>query len=147
MPNMSREGLRRRRQAIIALGWSSVIFFGGWLGLHLTMGVNRGHSLIGGAVRPTAPITGNGWLLDTTAFVVTLAGLAAILAAWQWICSRLGDEPDPTLSPQDVAAQPLYIVEVPLLNRLIVASAIVCLAATALLGSAVLPLILMKYGW
>ncbi|MCZ8377360.1 hypothetical protein O6P37_00645 [Mycobacterium sp. CPCC 205372] len=144
---MSSTALRRRRQAIIALGWSSVLVFGGWLGLHLVMGVVRGHSLVSGAVLPTEPIVGNGWVVDTAAFLATFAVLALILAGWQWLCSRLGDEPDPTLSAEDLAAQPLYIIEIPALNKAIVGSAIVCLVCSALLGSAVLPLIITKYGW
>jgi hypothetical protein len=145
----SPESLRRRRQAIVVLGWSSLVFFGAWVGLHLAIGIIRGHSLISGHVRPLEPGTqpGHGLFADTLIFAGTFVVLALLIAGWQWLASRLGDQPDPTLSPEEIESQPLYEIDIPVLNKSIVITAIVCLVGSALLGSAVLPAILTKYGW
>lgn len=142
------ETLRRRRQAIIILGWSSVVFFGAWIAVQLAIGVIKGHSLIHGDVQPLQKGTqgGHGWLPDMLIFVATLIGLAMVIAGWQWLASRLGSDPDRRLSDAEIDAQPLYDVEVPALNKAIIVSAIVCMVAMAVTCAALLPAILIKYG-
>lgn len=141
--------VRRRRQAIVVLGWFSVVFFGVWIGLHLGIGLARGHSLVSGTVTPLEPGSqgGNGFFGDLAVFAVTTACLAGIVAGWNWLASRLGSEPDPSLTQAEIDVEPLYDIEIPRLNKAIVITAIVCLVGSAVFGALPLPMILLKFGW
>ena len=152
------EWLRRRRHAIYALVVLCVLFLVCWITFDFVQaaqhgfgsGFGDGHIISSAAPRPH----GTGFCGDLLRLNITLAVDAVLLGCWYWLLSRLDSPSDDDLVtplPEDLVDKELdsswYIVKVPKVTTTLVALATGSLILLALLGAAILPTALIRFGW
>ena len=63
-----------------------------------------------------------------------------------WACCSL-HPPDASLTQAQVDAQPWYLIEIPRYTRGLVVLAIVCTVVISIFGAALMPTVLIVFGW
>jgi hypothetical protein len=148
-PDQSR--LRKRRQAIVALMWSGPALFTFFITINVTQALQHGYGLHSGRPRPESVDTshgGNGFWRDALVIgVVIPLTLSALIAEAYWLATRLGDPPDTSLTQAQIDAQRWYLIEIPSYTRGLVVLAIVCTVAISIFGAALMPTVLVVFGW
>ena len=148
--------MERRRQAVLALSAFCVLFLvtgvtanfiEAALAGHGT-GFGDGRQLTDGIIWPH----GTGFLGDTLLLVLTVLLDAAVIGAWWWIASRLGDprgaEVDAGAGARvDGGEAGWYLISMPRLTRALCGVAMTCVVALGCSGAVLLPWILIRFGW
>jgi hypothetical protein len=131
--------------------WSGPALFTFFITMNVIQALQHGYGLHSGRPRPEAVDTshgGNGFWGDAVVIgVVIPLTLSALIAAAYWLATRLGDPPDTSLTQAQVDAQPWYLIEIPRYTRGLVVLAIVCTVVISIFGAALMPTVLVVFGW
>jgi hypothetical protein len=97
-------------------------------------------------------IQGSGLWGDALRLAMMAVAIVLLLIAWAWLAQALGEDPPAVDSAGDAVAEPVdddswYLMRVPWLIRVMHGLAAFCIVAIALVGAALLPFIIAKFGW
>lgn len=145
---------RQRRQAVYALVGFCAAFFVGAIVLSYCVAAAHGYGtgFGDGRVAPVEPKRGHGFLADGAILGGAIAIDAFVVFAWYWLISRLDapapDDPLPTDDGADLSVdENWYFIQIPRLTAVLTGIAVFCTAGVAILASANLPIVLLRFGW
>ncbi len=151
--------IRDRRRAIFALLAAGILFFVFWivfdyaLAIHYGYGTGFGDGLVDR--RALVLPRGHGFYVDILLLTATVAVDVVLVLGWLWLLPKLEspEAPDDPLVPLPADAadslddESWFIVPIPRIARGLTTMALVLLVWLALCGAAILPTVLIRYGW
>ncbi|MEB4210612.1 hypothetical protein [Mycobacterium sp. 94-17] len=154
MNDVEEQAIQGRKHAIYALTAFCFLFFGGWIVASYAVALHYGYGTgIGdGVVKPIGPSHGHGFLGDLLILAGNAAVVGALLYCWHWLQSRLeaitADDPLPPDDGADLSKDAnWYYIQIPGLTKFLVAIAAFCTVGVSVLMAAVLPVVLLRFGW
>lgn len=154
---MTAEGaaaVRGRRRAIYVLTAFCFTFFAGWIAASYAVAVSHGYGtgFGDGVVKPIGPAHGHGFFGDLAILAGNALVVAGVLSCWHWLLTRLdpitADDPLPPDDGADLTDDMnWYYIQIPRLTKVLVVIAGFCTIGVSVLMAAVLPVVLIRFGW
>ena len=146
--------VRGRRRAIYVLVAFCAVFFVVGITASYVVAAHHGYGTgIGDGFTDAVPRpSGSGFLGDLAILGGNFILDIGILFFWYWVISRLeaisGDDPAPPDDGADLRSEESwYYIHVPGLTRVLVVIASFCTVGVSVLVAAILPVVLIRFGW